>query len=65
MAQHNGASARLNLRVGPGNVEHNLELGNDAPEATGFLCSPRCASIAGPLAQAWKASSDSHCVTTK
>ncbi|OLT33960.1 hypothetical protein BJF84_20390 [Rhodococcus sp. CUA-806] len=45
---------------------------SDAPEATGFAPSPEpspglaaCAALAGPAAHSWKASSVSHCVTTK
>ena len=38
---------------------------SDAPVATGLARWPACASMAGPVAHAWNASSDSHCVTTK
>src|SRR6201999_4350850 len=38
---------------------------SDAPVATGLFRWPACASIAGPVAHAWNASSDSHWVTTK
>jgi hypothetical protein len=36
-----------------------------APDATGLARAPACASLAGPLAHAWYASSLSHRVYTK
>ena len=55
----------LRLGAGPATSNTTSNSNSDAPVATGFACWPACASTAGPVAHAWNASSDSHCVTTK
>ena len=65
MALQISAIARLSLRAWPGNVQHNLELEQRCPCGDRIGSLPLCASMAGPVAQAWNASSDSHWVTTK